>query len=299
MKKILLCILFLSQSCNYNTRPLPKATGSSNEIIIISESTLWESKQADILRNIFTEDIIGISQSEKLFNLIHVTPADFKSIFKTHKNIIILSDEGDCQINKNKWAENQLVFKVNLQKPPDQLENEFIKAIDFFTKKEITDIRIKIKKTVNKKAIEAAKNQFNIDLLIPNDYTLIKDSANFIWASYNPPKKEEIKQLLVYSFTPQSPNYNEEAILKTNEFFARYLKGNLNSFVLIEEKFPLHCSSFYCRGLWRLSEGFMGGPFLQKIIMQKDGKIIVLVGLIFAPQSNKRSYIKELEAIFY
>jgi hypothetical protein len=40
----------------------------------------------------------------------------------------------------------------------------------------------------------------------------------------------------------------------------------------------------------------MGGPFLIKTYFIDD-KIVVNVGLIFAPQSRKRSYIKELEAI--
>jgi hypothetical protein len=40
----------------------------------------------------------------------------------------------------------------------------------------------------------------------------------------------------------------------------------------------------------------MGGPFLIKTYFLKN-KIVVNVGLVFAPQSRKRKYIKEFEAI--
>ena len=64
----------------------------------------------------------------------------------------------------------------------------------------------------------------------------------------------------------------------------------------IEHSYPPYYNDKNYRGLWKLEFGFMGGPFLIKTYFIDD-KIVVNVGLIFAPQSRKRSYIKELEAI--
>ena len=40
----------------------------------------------------------------------------------------------------------------------------------------------------------------------------------------------------------------------------------------------------------------MGGPFLIKTYLVKD-KLIVVAGVIFAPQRKKRNHMKMLEAI--
>ena len=40
----------------------------------------------------------------------------------------------------------------------------------------------------------------------------------------------------------------------------------------------------------------MGGPFIIKTY-SKNNKIVVNIGMVFAPQNSKRKYIKEFEAI--
>jgi DNA helicase TIP49 (TBP-interacting protein) len=66
--------------------------------------------------------------------------------------------------------------------------------------------------------------------------------------------------------------------------------------VKIEDMFsPVYSANTY-RGLWKLNGGFMGGPFLIKTYFI-DKKVVVTVGLIFAPDNRKRNYIRTLEAI--
>ena len=64
----------------------------------------------------------------------------------------------------------------------------------------------------------------------------------------------------------------------------------------IEELYQPVCENNSCRGLWKLQNGFMGGPFLLKKYYRGE-KTIISVGLVFAPQKNKRDYMKNLEAI--
>ena len=69
-----------------------------------------------------------------------------------------------------------------------------------------------------------------------------------------------------------------------------------NSYVSIEELYEPICEDNICRGLWKLENGFMGGPFIMKKYYVEN-KTIISVGIIFAPQKNKRNYVKNLEAI--
>ena len=84
---------------------------------------------------------------------------------------------------------------------------------------------------------------------------------------------------------------------KTDSIFTKYLLGaKQGQHVKIEDMFsPVYSENIY-RGLWKLNGGFMGGPFLIKTYFI-DKKVVVTVGLIFAPNNRKRKYIKTFEAI--
>jgi hypothetical protein len=52
------------------------------------------------------------------------------------------------------------------------------------------------------------------------------------------------------------------------------------------------------RGLWRLENAFMGGPFLSHTILdEKNNRIVTIEGFVYAPSLDKRNYVRELEAI--
>jgi len=75
------------------------------------------------------------------------------------------------------------------------------------------------------------------------------------------------------------------------------LKGaKKGQYVKVEPDFPLHHTNNTYRGLWKLHNGFMGGPFLLKTYFV-DEKIVVSIGLVFDPNSNKRTYLRTFEAI--
>jgi len=84
---------------------------------------------------------------------------------------------------------------------------------------------------------------------------------------------------------------------KTDSIFAKYLLGAKQGQHVRMEKFfsPIYSENTY-RGLWKLDRGFMGGPFLIKTYFNNN-KVVVTVGLIFAPNDRKRKYIKSFEAI--
>ena len=144
---------------------------------------------------------------------------------------------------------------------------------------------------------ETLKLNFKIDCIVPKEYEIIENNESFFWANYNPQQSDEIKNILTFSFVPKLVSLQEEVLQKTDSVFAKYLIGTKEgSYVKIEQAYPPYYFENTYRGLWKLENGFMGGPFLIKTYFVED-KIVVNVGLIFAPQSRKRKYIKELEAI--
>jgi hypothetical protein len=170
-----------------------------------------------------------------------------------------------------------------------------------YKNREIEHVRKFLKKSSNEELERKFLINFNNSIVIPKEYKTVQFTDSFFWASYDPNNSDEIKNILSFSFKKNDTNFHSQVLSKTDSIFKLYLSGsNEGSYVKIEPLYKPIISKNIYRGLWRLEGGFMGGAFLIKTyfpLEDKKDKIHVNVGLIFAPQSPKRKYIKEFEAI--
>lgn len=290
-------LTFFLLSCGDGVKTLPSSTGTNSEVIFVVADVLWESGIDSLAYATFGKIIEGINQNESAFRVVQVNQSEFKSILKTHKNIVIIAEGVHHSSQNNKWAKGQFVAQLNWNNNRVQLLNELNKLVSIVSLKEVKYIRNNFAKLSQKNVEKEIFNHFGIEVIIPKEYEVISNSDSIFWATFNPPKSEEIKNILTFSFIPKTTNLQAEVLQNTDNIFAKYLKGEREgSFVKIEPSYPPYYNDNNYRGLWKLEYGFMGGSFLIKTYFIDD-KIIVNVGLIFAPQSRKRSYIKELEAI--
>ncbi len=293
----LIVILFFLSACSGGIKTLPSSTGILSEVIFVVEDLLWEKHVKDIALRTFGAPIEGLLQNESSFKLVQVNHSEFKSILRTHKNIIIIAENALNSSKKDKWADGQLVVQLEFKYENNKLliDLNTVKAV--FESREIKILRKSISKSSQKAQENHIKEQFNIETLIPSEFTIVKDTTNLFWATYNPKKKEEIKHLFVFSFDPKAISIQQQVLEKTDSIFVKYLLGSKKGqHVKIEDRFPPIYSKSTYRGLWKLKSGFMGGPFLIKTYFINN-KVVVTVGLIFAPNERKRNYIKTLEAI--
>jgi len=295
--RYIIILTFLLFSCGDGAQTLPSSTGTNSEVIFVVADALWVSGVDSLAYATFGKIIEGINQNESAFRVVQVNQSEFKSILKTHKNIVIIAEGVHHSSQNNKWAKGQFVAQLNWDNNRVQLLNELNKLVSIVSLKEVKYIRNNFSKLSQKNAEKEIFNHFGIEVIIPKEYEVISNSDSVFWATFNPPKSEEIKNILTFSFIPKTTNLQAEVLQNTDNIFAKYLKGEREgSFVQIEPSYPPYYNDNIYRGLWKLDYGFMGGPFLIKTYFIDD-KIVVNVGLIFAPQSRKRSYIKELEAI--
>ena len=295
MKKVIFLVLFFISSCVEGGKTLPSSTGSFSEVIFVVEDGLWFESVKEAVEETFGASIKGLNRNEANFRIIQVNRTEFKSILKTHKNIIIIENNLQSGSYKNKWASIQLVVQLNYEKESLKESLNKIKAI--FELQEIQSIKNSISRTSQQLLQKNIYQNFKIEILIPSAYKFIKDTSSFFWASYNPEKKEVIKHLLVFSFTPQMVNLQQEVLQKTDSIFSQYLMGaKPGQYVKIESEYsPYYINNTYA-GLWKLEKGFMGGPFLAKTYFVED-KIVVAVGLVFDPNNSKRNHLKTFDAI--
>ena len=296
MRNLLFAFSFLFLlSCNEARKTLPKSTGSGNEIVLVISDAIWDKYPSKAIKEIFTEDYPGLQQSESFFNIIKINPADFSTIFKTHQNIILISETQKQGPTKDLWARPQLI--IGMQWNNQDNEKEFLKECkryrDIFYQSQLNRLAEKFtKKNQN------IKNNFGIHVKIPSEYTIIIDSTNIFWATFNPQKSDLIKQIIVFNLEVNEINFQEDLINKIDSVLERTLKGNrANNFVQIEKRVPLEVSNNTYRGLWKMNQEFMGGPFLMKIQKKNEGEIIVSIGIVFAPGKPKKHFMIEMEAL--
>ena len=54
------------------------------------------------------------------------------------------------------------------------------------------------------------------------------------------------------------------------------------------------------RGLWRVQGDMMGGPFVSLTRLdEQNNRVIVAEGFVYAPETEKRNFIRRIEAALY
>lgn len=298
MKYFYLLSFVIFLSCN-SEKILRENTGSDEEIILVIADDLWESEVGNILRAIFSKELTGLPQSEKLFKLIQINSSEFTRFFETNKNIIFVAQNLENTFLRNKWSKEQLIFYLSWNGDVKDFKKNCLIAKDEFYKNEINNILANYQSTHNVSASKFIKSEFDLDIYIPTEYGIPKKEISLFIADFHKfsEKEDLIKKIIVFDFTPKSINIQTEIIQKTDSILKVYILGyNENSFVKIDKRIPVEEKDGIYRGLWKLENGFMGGPFLMKVRYKKD-KIVISIGFVFAANKNKRNFIKTFEAL--
>jgi hypothetical protein len=291
---IFICVFV---SCKKTSKILPNSSGAFSEVLFVVNDALWDRVVGDIVEDVFQNEIPGLGRPEASFKVIQINNSEFSSLFKTHKQIVIISNDSSFSIVDEKWAKNQLVGHIKFTGNTGVFKSDCLNLYPIFYDNELKDIRDGIAKKIESNYSNYIKQIFNIDLLIPLEYTLSLDTNNILLFSYNPVKKEEIKHLLIFSISNSSESLVDSIFTKTDKLFELNLKGSRSdSYVKIEPNYSPILDKGSYRVLWKLNNGFMGGPAIIKPYFIND-KVVVVASVIFAPHSSKRKYIKEIEAI--
>lgn len=296
---LFITILFSCKKSGNQNKTLPENTGSKKEIILVIEDKLWGEKKGEILREIFEEEIVGLPQQEKLFELKQINSKEFSriSLFRTHKNIMFVSSDVKDSYSKNKWANGQFVFYLNSNSKEIDFIKSCKKTCDFLNRKELEEIKRSYEEGHNKEARLDIKEQFGFELFLPTEYTVSLEKEGLFIADFHSfnEKEDLLKYIIVYEFELTNYDLQEEIIIRTDSIL-KYIPTNDGSYVQIDKRFSLVKDNEIYRGLWILKNEFMGGPIIIRST-SIDDKVIVSLGIVFNPNKNKRDFVRTFEAI--
>ena len=287
----LLIIIIFFFACSTESIKLD-STGHSSEIVIVSNASTENKEQIEKLEKLFLSEIYGLTRFEPQFKLLNVEESDFKNIIRRHKNIIIFTDNYPTKKINNVWSKNQIVWYLDYN---DINFNQKINEIfDDFYLQELKSYKAINQSNRNTKLSELLSLKYGKQFVVTNNFVKAYDSDKVTIFTDNKSNNELIQHIVFFK-TEKPVLSKNQLYLLTDSLSKRLLKGSkLGSHVKIEKMYePILYKGFF-RGLWRLNKGFMGGPI---IISNYNESEIITIGIIFAPNTDKRSYLKKMEAI--
>jgi hypothetical protein len=319
---------------------LPSAKGDKGEIILVMDSVQWKDKLGDEVRKVFQEDVPGLPQAEPMFTVRFIEPHSFLNILRQHKNVVIITTfdmntSGSQKLQRNytkesieKIRSNEDIFMLVTN---DEYANGQL-VVNLFSRDQQTMIRhlrenkekiqqainraerARLASTIEKKRKKDLENfirkqhAFSIKLL--DGYKMAKDTIGFTWVRY--PDYEFDKNILVaYTQYTSEEQFTLENILRWREqIMQQHTKDPDNPayYVITESLVPvtarqLSLNGMYAmelRGIWRLKERFVGGPFLSYVVVdQETNRLYYLEGFLSAPGGRKREHIREMETLLH
>lgn len=330
---VLAMLVFLVTGCRSNGRTLPSATGSIYEIVVVSDEDVYK----EYIQPVMEADMPCLPQMESYFHLTHVTPKLFDDFLKSARNVLIVEASTDTVVkalySRNRWSKPQAVCRLTT--PSKQALGEWWQTNgeqirEWFVGEEMARAARFLRGSTNKDARKAMVTRLDCDMLIPEDYMLIKDTADLVWCCND---KGSIRRDIIiyrYPYTDATQFSQSSLCAKRDEVMGRTVSASVNGSYMGTEYniFPpqmraiqplsahgydaqgnsssqtTYDGSFYgyeIRGLWRIFNGeAMGGPYVSHTRLDPvNGQIVTAEVFIYAAGQKKRNALRQAESILY
>lgn len=335
MKRLLIALITLMGvvACKDVPKGLQQTiTGKMNEILVVTDKTVWNGAVGDSIRAFFGQDVDGLPQSEPAFDLLNLPAEHFDKNVKSHRNVmeVVISPTIDSTVVEyydSPWAKTQRLIRIKVH---DQ--DEFF---DVFNKNKLTFMGVYAKAerdrlvSVYRRSADHAiyqlfKKKYHILLSAPSGYYVNKDTTGFVWFSSETSKDSKGVMFFMDKYEHES-QFNDVVIIdRVNEMLEKFIPGPLDgnirevdtpdgkkkvrirSFMALDTEVPYTVIPYkynghyavMLRGLWTVTNDFMAGPFVLNVVLDESAaRIIYMMGYVYKPNEEKRNMMKQVEAI--
>lgn len=313
-----LMVLCICVSCKNEGKSMltPSSSGRPYEMLVIMDDSLWNKPAGRALFEALDTDVPGLPQSERSFRISQISKNEFSRTFSIFRNIIMsdiqyIYSQPKFKFSRDVHASPQIIMTI--QAPDEASYEEFVRKnkqviVDFFTKIEMNRQIKQFKKNYSAIVDQLVKDSFDCRLFVPSDITYYKRGTDFLWASTN--KATDDLNLAVYSypFTDKETFTIDYFVHKRDSFMKANLPGPYDGSYMATDTLYIVSKDIAVKGkyaqevkgLWAMKGATMGGPFVSHVrVDEKNGRIVVVEGFIYAPNRTKRDLIRRMEAALY
>ncbi|WP_317171473.1 DUF4837 family protein [Tamlana sp. I1] len=319
MKKIIFpaLVLLLLVACGKKQKSdeekfLPDASGTINNVSVVTENDLWDGSIGDAIRAVLTKPIYGLPQDEPMFSINQIPSSVFSGFVTKNRTVLIikLNQEKGIKFLDNVYAKPQKVIVVsgkNRNEIIETLSENESKIIETFRKSELEERQRQMAKSPH--TFKSIKEKLGLTLQFASIYRKAKETDNFFW--FRKDITTGTNNLMIYELPLNAIKRNDSVvnqIIKIRDSIGqKYIEGPLEgSYMVTEDAYAPFITetiidnkpALETRGIWEVKNAFMGGPFINYAIEDRvNNRWVVIEGFAFAPSVEKRNYMLELESI--
>ncbi|WP_439183923.1 DUF4837 family protein [Carboxylicivirga taeanensis] len=318
-KYLLIGLVALSFACkNKDTGYKPNVGGKAGEMLVIMDDKIKKSPGGIELQDLLRETYLGLPQEEPHFKMSVAPHRTFSSFMKTIRNIVVVTVNANVKDEavkyyKDRWARPQAVVTISAKDTAmlrQLVEEHQLRMLSFFNKAERERYISTYKKNLSDELIKRVDSTFNIRLSVPNNLNNKKSTSSFIWM--NESAHWGFLGMFVYEFPYVGEGtFSKEYLLnKRDSILHKNVPGpSEGSFMTTEHHFPVIYKQttindnevVELRGLWKVQNDMMGGPFILQAHYDKaNNRVVVTDGFVYSPERpDKRDKIRQMEALMY
>ncbi|MBP5205787.1 MAG: DUF4837 family protein [Bacteroidales bacterium] len=289
------------------------STGKAGEMILAIDTGYWSKAAMKAIYEVIQQPQPAINQIEPMFDVIRCSNADYKASFMRHRNIVQFDYNPDYpgntfEIARDPLTKPQIHVKIRGNNQDSCLaiflahQDEIVKAMYDNDIARLQNAHRKLNNPVVEKKI---KEKFDISMTIPEGYFVGREEEDFLWLCFRTPKNDRF--VMIY----KSPKYDlttENIVAERDRITKAYIQGavagayplvaNIEGYPMRQELQLRYHNGVELRGLWETVRDKMGGPFYSFTQVSPDNaSCITIDGFVYAPQEEKRDYLREVEAI--
>ncbi|MCS6980655.1 MAG: DUF4837 family protein [Flavobacteriales bacterium] len=302
------------------------ATGQPGEIVVVADPRYVREAHPvmDTLKAWFERPMRILPQPESFFKIFKIDDAHFGSIFKYHRNVLLLNigappDAPTLSMQDDKWAKRQRVLQLNVQN-----ENAFFEIFpqkraeieELFYQKDMERLAEDFDRSPASETRQWVKQATGITLSLPSGFFCADTGQGWAYVRHVAERslpgghKGTIERGLVVITAP----YQKQKQFSVRSFLddiGPLLRTTIqgfkdNTWMEVEPRVPcdstaISLAGHYAmkiRGLWRLHGEFKGGPFVGlRFFHTMRKKLVTIFAYVYAPNFQKRTYVFQVEAI--
>lgn len=320
------------------TSNLPMAQGKEREVFLVIDSATYAGEVGEILRDIYASPVPGLLKDEPWFklrtinplamtetlrrqaNMIFVTTLDSDSrqgrkmqSYFTEESLEIIRNEPDRFMlsSKDEYARGQEViylFGETKDQLVQNLEKNRLKLRNYMINRALTSITKDIKADDDEGIAKELREDRGYSIVVPKGFYIAREFENLVWIRQ--PDQRIDKSIFIYSipYTDKKSFQNERIMALRDSVTKQFLYDidKRDLYFEVEPLVPMYTEEFTfngkyaveTRGMWKLNDQSVGGPFLSYMFVDDaTNTLYYLDGFIIAPGQDKVEDLFELEAI--
>jgi len=314
-----LIAIILLGACTETKTNKPNSKGKTLEMMVVTNNKAqWNGSLGRQIKEFFGQEQLGLPQIEPLFTFFHLPEDALLEMYKANRDILIVDinssfQKGQIETRKDHWAAPQRVIKItapDVESFTEVFEENKYRMMELFHDVERRRIQRAFKSVENAKIKQALNNTFNINMVFPSNFKIAKSDSTFIWLRNATLKDEQGVMIYINDYTDMNQLDHRNILRKRNQITRRYIPGPSNgSWMKVADEFikpvakDISLNGLFAveiRALWDVQNDFMGGPFLSYTMVDEErNRTITIDSYVYAPKGEKKTLLKQLEAIAY